>query len=161
MDFWHETAMPYNYICLNADASQGVPGSGACTTNDHSVALDGSVPDDCVSASDLMSGRDPQDTPEPARTRRTGCKNDGGPLWISIDFADEESDITNSAGGGDVPRSVFGHVFQKKVSTRASRRSRRSTRYSQVSGSPTETKSDLVECYALQICTATGGEILN
>jgi len=116
MDFWHETAMPHNYICMNADASQGVPASGACNIVDHQVALDGNVPDDCVSAVDLMSGRDPQDTQEPQRTRRTGCKNDGGPLWISIDFADEVSNITNSSGGGDVPRSVFGRVFQKKSS---------------------------------------------
>jgi Ca2+-binding RTX toxin-like protein len=157
MDFWHETAMPYNHICLNADASQGIPGSGACTINPHPVALDGSVPDDCVSATDLMSGRDPQDTQEPQRTRRTGCKNDGGPLWISIDFADEESGITNSSGGGDVPRTVFGRIFQKKVSPYARRRSRRSRRYAQVQGYPAETKSDLVECYALQICTATAG----
>ena len=31
MDFWHESAISQNRLCLYADASQGIPGSGNCT----------------------------------------------------------------------------------------------------------------------------------
>lgn len=160
MDFWHETAMPHNVICMFPSHKQGVPGSGLCNIEPH---FDGSTsdPDDyesCLTAVDIMSGRAPiADSRDPKRTRGGGCKNDGGPLWVTVDLADSPEGITNSSGAGDVPRTVWGRIYQKKQAKSSRRRSRRS-RYAQVSAYPTETKSDLVECMALQICTASGGE---
>jgi len=160
MDFWHETAMPHNILCLYPDRAQGVPGSGACTVEqnfaaDTTAAL--TAQSSCLTAVDIMSGRAPlADMHDPKRTRNSGCKNDGGPLWISVELADEETGLASSTGGGDAFRSVFGKIFQKKQKFTSRRRSRRSSRYSQVGSYPTETKSDLVECMALQLCTATG-----
>ena len=148
MDFWHETAMPHNQLCLAPDPQQGIPGSGNCT-----IEL---ATDVCLTAVDLMSGRDPVGD-SPQRTRNSGCKNDGGPLWVTVELADEETDITNAAGGGDAPRTVWGRIYQKASSHRVSSRASRARRYSQVSSFPTESSSDLVECMALQLCTATGG----
>ena len=52
----------------------------------------------------------------------------------------------------------WGRFYQKKSTVnRSSRRSRsRRSRYAQVESYPTETEEDLVECFALQICTSIG-----
>ena len=52
----------------------------------------------------------------------------------------------------------WGRFYQKKSTVRrSSRRSRRGrSRYAQVGSYPTETEEDLVECFALQICTSIG-----
>lgn len=109
-----------------------------------------------MTAFEIMSGRGPAGS-SPQQTRNSGCKNDGGPLWISIDFADHNDDEFTSANlfGKDPKRSIYGRIFQKKPAHSVSRRSRRS-RYAQVEAYPSETKSDLVECMALHLCTAIG-----
>ena len=155
MDFWHETAMPYNALCMFPDLRQGVPGSGTCNINPHiAVTGDDSSPADyesCLTGIDIMSGRAPiADDADPKRTRGSGCKNDGGPLWVTVELVESPEGIVNASGGGDAPRTVWGRIFQKKQA-KTSRRSRRSrySRYAQVSSHPTESKSDLVECMAL------------
>lgn len=107
-----------------------------------------------------MSARAPEDdgVSDPHRTRGSGCKNDGGPLWISVEIVDSEDDITNAIGGGDMPRTLWGRIFQKKQAKQSRRRSRRGSRFAQVGGdAPSESKSDLEECMALQLCDVTGG----
>lgn len=164
MDFWHETAMPYNILCLYPSLKQDIPGAGKCSgTNDNFtlpfVPLNIAGNKSCLTAVDIMSGRTPQGVPLRAaqHTRNSGCKNDGGPLWVSVELVDSADDITNALGGGDTPRTIWGKIFQKKQAKKTSRRSRRSSRYAQLSSYPSETKSDLVECMALQLCDATGG----
>ena len=105
-----------------------------------------------MTATDIKAGRAPDGIV--ARTRGSGCKDDSGPLWVSIELQDDE-EVGGSNGGGDVHRSVYARLFQKK-SSKVARRAR-SRRYAQVSKDyyPTEDKSDLVECMALQLCTAT------
>jgi len=161
MDFWDESAMPYNFLCLFPDERQGVPASGECSINvnfDIAASIDPFADEalSCLTATDIMSARAPAASGENNRVRGNGCKNDGGPLWISVELVDSADDIT-VAGGGDVPRTLFGRIFQKKQARASRRRSRRS-RYAQVAEyGPTETKSDLEECFALQLCTTTGG----
>lgn len=107
MDFWHETAMPFNKLCFYPDLQLG-NGTDQCQNP---------IADPCMTASDIVSGRGPLDYDEPERLRSSGCKNDGGPLWISIDFAE----IT------DEPTAIYARIFQKKqapVKRRASRRGR-------------------------------------
>jgi len=141
MDFWHETAMPHNALCMFPDLRQGTPGSGLCSIEPH-FAGSGSDPEDyesCLTAVDLMSGRAPAaDSRDPKRTRGSGCKNDGGPLWVTVELVQSPDGIVNASGAGDVPRTVFGRIFQKKQAFTSRRRSRRS-RYAQVSAYPTET----------------------
>ena len=123
------------------------PGAGDCTINDNTS-------DVCLDAADLVGGRSPDGDVE--RTRGAGCANDGGPLWISIQLQDNEEGISGANGGGDVPRQVNAKFFQKKGSKqKRARRSRKASRFAEVNDKyPTETKSDLVECFSLQICTA-------
>jgi len=106
MDFWSEDAIAYNYLCLFPDPSQGMPGSGACTIMPN-LAMGAS----CLSAADLQAGRSPNDMV--ARTRGGGCKNDQGPLWVTVQLQDDE-EVGGSNGGGDVPRTVWARIFQKK-----------------------------------------------
>ena len=170
MDFWHESAMPHNRLCMAPDVQQGIPGSGDCSIR--------AATEVCLTAVDIMSGRDPARTveagsaalgetcegfdeatsmPFPAcgeglfcefsgvvtapgagkvcveepvkRTRHSGCKNDGGPLWVTVELVDVPTGITNARGGGDAPRTVWGRIFQKKSSHQVNRRARRSSRY--------------------------------
>ena len=153
MDFWRDDAVFYNRLCLYADARQDMPGAGACGPVDNTP---GSVAD-CLTATDVQAGRAPDAAV--ARTRGAGCKNDSGPLWISIQLQDNEEGISGPTGGGDLPRSVVAKLFQKKgagAAKKTARRARRASRFAEVNDKyPTETKSDLVECFSLQICTAT------
>lgn len=100
-----------------------------------------------MSAVDIQSGRSQSGT-GPTITRNSGCKNDGGPLWISIDFPEENEGLIGLGGF----QNIYGRIFQKKQTAKVSRRSRRSSRYAQVNDYPKEEKSDLEECYALQLC---------
>lgn len=127
--------MPYNLLCMFPDFRQGKPGSGDCTVN---TFLDGNDSSNasrgnCLTATDIVSGRDPKiNGLEPQRTRGSGCKNDGGPLWITVELVDEENGVAGASGGGDVPRTVYGRIFQKKSSNTSSRRSKRGSRYAQI-----------------------------
>jgi len=120
MDFWHETAMPYNQICMYPDEQQGNPGAGICEVDEEWTT--------CLTAAEILSGRAPSGSSQ-TRTRGSGCKNDGGPLWISIDFADEENGITNKSSTGDQYRTVYGRIFQKKASHVSRRSTSRRSRY--------------------------------
>ena len=126
-----------------------MPGSGDCTIMPN-IAMGNS----CLTATDIQAGRSPDGMA--ARTRGAGCKDDSGPLWVSIALQDDE-EVGGSNGGGDVPRTVWARLFQKKSDNkRRRRRARRSSRYAQTADYyPTQKKSDLVECMALQLCTAT------
>jgi len=80
MDFWREDAVFYNRLCLLADLRQAMPGAGACTIMDNQHPTDEST---CLTATDVQAGRAVDDTMV-ALTRGAGCKDDSGPLWISI-----------------------------------------------------------------------------
>ena len=101
MDFWLEDAMSHNVLCLMPDERQGIPGSGACTIEDNTDAS-------CLTATDIVSGRAPDG--QRSRARGGGCKNDGGPLWITVQLVDDD-EVAGSLGGGDVPRTVWGRIF--------------------------------------------------
>ena len=47
------------------------------------------------------------------RTRGNGCKNDGGPLWVTVELIDNEDydNLTSPAGGGDRFRTLYGRIF--------------------------------------------------
>ena len=67
-----------------------------------------------LTAIDIQSGRAPIASPATYRTRGAGCKNDGGPLWVTVELVESPDGFTNFNGGGDRPRTVWGRVFQKK-----------------------------------------------
>ena len=137
--------MPYNRLCMYPDYRQGAPGSGECTIN---AGFAGNHTN-CLTAVDILSGRDPKSQGlEPERTRGAGCKNDGGPLWVTVELVEEENGVVD-----DVPRTVYGRIFQKASKKTSSRRSKKSSRYAQIES--TEDTSDLVECMALQLCSAS------
>lgn len=79
MDFWNEDAVAYNRLCLYPDVRQAMPGAGMCASAEN-IASEFS----CLTATDILSGRAPAVDPEVARTRGSGCKNDSGPLWVSV-----------------------------------------------------------------------------
>lgn len=107
MDFWNEDAVGYNWLCLYPDPSQNIPGAGACES--YANVDDGKS---CLSATDILSGRAPEaDNFNPVRTRGAGCKNDSGPLWVTVQLVDEENGIGGANGGGDVPRTVWARIF--------------------------------------------------
>lgn len=159
MDFWHESAMPHNHICMLPDAQLGDPGFFGKEENWHKIPKEwqnagecilnpdlATGPDDvagCLTAVDIMSGRDT--VTKQQRTRNSGCKNDGGPLWVSIDWPEDNAGPIGLGGF----QTIYGRIFQKKSTAKVSRRSRRSSRYAQVGDYPTEGKSDLTECFAL------------
>ena len=152
MDFWDDGASPYNILCLYPDFRQGMPGSGECT-----IMPNFSAGESCLTATDIIAARAPGTMPDATRVRGGGCKDDGGPLWVTVELVDDPV-AGGSNGGGDVPRTVWARLFQKEQLRTTSRRSSRySSRYAQVADLyPTETKDQLVECMALQLCTATG-----
>ena len=56
MDFWHESAMPHNIICLYPGHSQGIPASGACTIEPHFTddpLDDPTAAESCLTAVDI------------------------------------------------------------------------------------------------------------
>ena len=63
MDFWHETAMPWNMLCLYPDGRQGIPSSGTCNgVNDNfsmPATFNPSADLSCLTAIDIMSARAP------------------------------------------------------------------------------------------------------
>ena len=107
MDFWNESAMPNNYICMRTDAQLGEPGTGPCVPVGPPASL--SSVDTCLSAVDIQTARFPDGT-GPSITRNSGCKNDGGPLWISIDFPEENAGLIGLGGF----QNIYGRIFQKK-----------------------------------------------
>ena len=56
----------------------------------------------CLTAADILAGRSPDN--EVARTRGAGCKNDGGPLWITVQLQDDPEE----AGA---PMTVWGRIY--------------------------------------------------
>lgn len=79
MDFWREDAYGSNFLCLHPDERQDMPGAGACGGVDNSPS---SYPTDCLSATDIIAARSPDN--DVARTRGVGCVDDNGPLWITV-----------------------------------------------------------------------------
>ena len=150
MDFWREDAVFYNRLCLMADERQAMPGAGACTIMDNQH--DPTDESTCLTATDVQAGR-AVDAAMVSRTRGAGCKNDSGPLWITIQLQDNEEGISGAGGGGDLPRSVVAKLFQKKGANekkKTARRARKARRFAEVNDKyPTEKKSDLVECFSL------------
>ena len=108
MDFWRDDAVFYNRLCLLADVRQDMPGAGACDTNDNQH--DPTDETSCLTATDIQAGRAPDATMAPL-TRGAGCKNDSGPLWISVQLQDNEEGISGPTGGGDVARQVNARIF--------------------------------------------------
>ena len=83
MDFWLESAKPYNQICINPDNMQDSPSAAACAANDNSGL--------CISAAELADPDLLADNSAGAEgdLRGSGCKHDGGPLWVSIPLVDD------------------------------------------------------------------------
>ena len=93
MDFWNETAMPHNVLCMYPDLHQGFPASGTCNISPNfGNGSDSDNPDtfeSCLTAVDLMSARAPiGGNRDKKRVRGGGCKNDGGPLWVTVDLVE-------------------------------------------------------------------------
>ena len=97
MDFWLESAKPFNEICLNVGVNQANPSAPICRTDTgfsgnayNRMDNDGI----CVDATEIA---DPEQlyneldsrALEGGEWRGSGCKHDGGPLWISIPIADD------------------------------------------------------------------------
>ena len=103
MDFWLESAKPWNQICLYVDDNQANPSAGVCSTGSSYQGVSGfTEPENndgiCVSADMLADpnllayDRDGSGTASdlgPGEWRGSGCKHDGGPLWISIPIVDD------------------------------------------------------------------------
>ena len=95
MDFWLESAKPWNQICIDIDVQQANPSAGACTNTDNQEF--------CLSAAQLADPdllADDIDGGE-GSLRGSGCKHDGGPLWVSIPIVDDP--IVAAAGTGTYP----------------------------------------------------------
>ena len=99
-----------------------MPGAGSCDIMPHFANNES-----CLTAADIVGGRSPDG--DVARTRGAGCKNDGGPLWITVELQDDQDGISGADGGGTVPMTVYGRIFQKKQSKRGRRRRQRDKRY--------------------------------
>lgn len=96
-----------------------------------------------------------------------GCKNDGGPLWVTVQLVDDP-DIGGGAGSN---LTVWARIFQKKpdpvTASSRKRKHRFNSNWSQVNSydyyeDDHDEKHDheipeLVECMALQLCTTTDG----
>ena len=100
MDFWLESAKPWNYICLHVGDNQDNPSAGMCSTGSSFQGAAGfTAPENndgiCVSAAELadptllVNQADSDRALTPGEWRGAGCKHDGGPLWISIPIVDD------------------------------------------------------------------------
>ena len=109
MDFWLESAKPWNQICIAPDAQQSNPTAGACTLGEDNT-------DFCISAAQLA---DPDLLADDiaggeGSLRGSGCKHDGGPLWVSIPIVDDP--VVAAAGTGTYPQHIWARFFQKAQS---------------------------------------------
>ena len=110
MDFWLEASKPWNQLCLDIDDQQSNPTAGICDAGNSLVEA---VPL-CISAAQLS---DPDlavdsitDLTE-GHIRGSGCKVDGGPLWVSIPLVDDP--VVAAAGTGTYPQTVWARIFQR------------------------------------------------
>ena len=97
MDFWLESAKPFNEICLHVSENQDNPSAPRCNigNSNNFGLLDRQINDGiCVDATEIA---DPEQlyneidnrALESGEWRGAGCKHDGGPLWISIPIVDD------------------------------------------------------------------------
>ena len=106
MDFWLESAKPWNQICIGPDAMQANPTAGACTNGEDNTGY-------CISAAELA---DPDLLADniaggEGSLRGAGCKHDGGPLWVSIPLVDDP--VVAAAGTGTYPQHMWARFFQR------------------------------------------------
>ena len=104
MDFWLESAKPWNQICVHPDAMQDNPTAGGCTLGEDNSAY-------CISAAELA---DPDLLADniaggEGALRGSGCKHDGGPLWVSIPIVDDP--VVAAAGTGTYPQHIWARFF--------------------------------------------------
>ena len=92
MDFWDTDTTAFNMLCLEPDAGQGMPTSGECTINENTT-------DNCLSYVNIMSGSHPAGNA--TGVMGAGCKNDGGPLWVTVQLME----------GTDSNLTVWGRIF--------------------------------------------------
>lgn len=97
MDFWLESAKPFNEICLHVSENQDNPSAPRCKAetsgygNNYQRENNDGI---CVDATEIA---DPEQLVNENDTRAlgegewrgSGCKHDGGPLWISIPIVDD------------------------------------------------------------------------
>ena len=96
MDFWLESAKPFNEICLHVSENQDNPSAPRCKPETGNFGSTNRENNDgiCVDATEIA---DPEQlyneldsrALEGGEWRGPGCKHDGGPLWISIPIADD------------------------------------------------------------------------
>ena len=103
MDFWLESAKPWNQICIHPDAMQDNPTAGACGGTDNSgfCISAAQLADTDLLADDIGGGE--------GALRGSGCKHDGGPLWVSIPLLDDP--VVAAAGTGAYPQNVWARFF--------------------------------------------------
>ena len=95
MDFWLESAKPYNRICLYVGENQDNPSAARCNEEGNNGPNDREINDGiCVNATEIADPEqlyysDDDRELEPGEWRGPGCKHDGGPLWISIPIVDD------------------------------------------------------------------------
>ena len=94
MDFWLESAKPWNEICLYVDSGygQGEPSANKCDDSNNMISNEGICVDARMIADPTQLENDRGDGVVPlgpGEYRGPGCKHDGGPLWISIPLVDD------------------------------------------------------------------------
>ena len=114
MDYW--LTPQWNEICIHESMNQVEPSTGSCDTNGNGYnsgfcLTAGQIADPSILAGSLSGGS--------GSYRGSGCKNDGGPLWISIPILDDPV-VANSSqsiggnfslGGNPYPMSVWARFF--------------------------------------------------
>ena len=97
MDFWLESAKPFNEICLHVGENQDNPSAPRCKSETGNLNSNTNRENNdgiCVDATEIA---DPEQLYNEiddralggGEWRGPGCKHDGGPLWISIPIADD------------------------------------------------------------------------